>query len=673
MSKNYGWVGKILRVDLTNEEVNLEDTAKYEPEKYIGGEGLATRIAWNEIDSDIDPYGPENKLMFITGPLSGTLAPISGRGGVFGVSPRTQPGPWFTYSNMGGYWTSEMKFAGYDGAIIEGKTDEPKYLSIKDDEAELKDATGLWGSGSIATQKELKNKEGGDPAVLAIGSSGENKSNTGIIQHGQENASGEAGFGGVMGSKNLKAISIKGTGSVNIARPEEFLSACKEVSELLRGPITPHSLTGRKGRKPGRIQCSHSCVANCPVSLKRNIKRNLSGGSLDTWHHCVPSYWNTGWPRTAYPDMDMDPFQGFGRPEGDELKFLNEDLGLANWHILSMLVWLNECVKIGIDEIRGCELNPTDPEWVQDFLRKIARKEGEIGELFGDGLREAVEKLDLPERLEEIAKIEQPIFGFYSHRLSRVMEDEPSPIWIVNMLLCLTDSRDPISARAGHTLAFMEYYFPPFGHAGRGGTAGVDSRNHPIFKTMEKVAERVWGDGALEASFEPLDVKANTTIWLQHRGMINNSLILCEWAYPIMFKPVKDEEKLKKASPGDIFGDLSAEGKLFDAATGLDIGIEGLEKAAERSFNLARALQIRNHDRSRKDDTSPLWYFRDYPSKTMEGPRTVDEETLNQLLDKFYEMRGWNIETGRPTREKLEELDMEEIADELGEMGKLPS
>lgn len=672
MNKYHGWAGKILRIDLSSEEVKTEDTSKYEPEKYIGGEGLAYRIAWEEIGSDIDPYGEENKLMFLTGPLSGTLAPISGRGGVFSVSPRTQPEPWFTYSNMGGYWTSDLKFAGYDGLIIEGKADEPKYISIIDDDVQIKDASQLWGSGSVATQKEVRDIEGNDPSVLSIGPSGENKSNTGVIQHGQENASGESGFGGVMGAKNLKAVSIKGTGSVDIARPQEFLSRCKEVSNLLRGPIAPHSLTGTKGREIGRIQCSHSCVANCPISLKRNIKRKLSGGTLDTWHHCVPSYWNTGWPRTEYPDMDMDAFTGFGIPEGDELKFFTEDLGLANWHIVSMLVWLNECVKEGVDEIKGYKLRPKDPQWAQDFLRKVANKEGEIGELFGEGLREAANKLDLPDRLKEIAKIEQPIFGYYSHRLSRVMEDEPAPIWIINMLLWLTDTRDPISARAGHTLAFMEYYFPPFGPADRGGTAGVDSREHPIFRTMEKVAERVWGEGVLNASFEPIDAKAKAATWLQTRGMINNSLIVCEWAYPIMFKPVENEEQLRNASPEDITGDLTAEGKLFDAATGLNMGIDGLEKAAERAINLARALQIRNHDRSREDDMSPSWYFRDYPSKTKEGPRTADEKNIGKLLDSFYELRGWDIETGRPKRNKLEELDMKDIANELDKENKLP-
>ena len=258
MSKMYGWAGKVLRVDLTTKRVETEDTAQYVPQS-IGGKGIATRIAWNELKLNVGPYDAENILLFMSGPFTGTLAPTSGRGIVCGVSARTYPTLWFTYGTMGGDWAAEMKFAGFDGLVVRGISNNPVYLWVHDGEVQIKDSDGLWGLDTFCTQRSLKTLYGEESQVLCIGPAGENRVRWASIQHKLSNAIGDAGLGAVMGAKNLKAIAIRGTGGIKIARPAEFITACQEVTELISSGPTHDPVKGSQGMPPGpdTLTCSH--------------------------------------------------------------------------------------------------------------------------------------------------------------------------------------------------------------------------------------------------------------------------------------------------------------------------------------------------------------------------------------------------------------------------------
>jgi aldehyde:ferredoxin oxidoreductase len=203
-----GWAGKILRVDLSTGKIWTEPSLEY-GRKYIGGRGLAARIAWNEIPPGTGPFDPENRLILSVGPLTGTSAPNSGRATVCSLSPQAFPYEWFSYSSVGGYWGPTLKYAGYDAIVVQGESSQPVYLWVDDARVELRDARELWGKGTFATQEHLMREHGSDIRALTIGQAGENRCRIAIIASGSASAAGQGGFGAVMGSKNLKAIAAR--------------------------------------------------------------------------------------------------------------------------------------------------------------------------------------------------------------------------------------------------------------------------------------------------------------------------------------------------------------------------------------------------------------------------------------------------------------------------------
>jgi aldehyde:ferredoxin oxidoreductase len=257
----FGWTGKILDVDLTAGTTGVRDTMAYARD-YIGGRALASRIAWEEIPAGIDAYDPENRIIVATGPLTGTLSPTSGRTVMASLSPRTYPRAWYTHSTLGGWFGPELKYAGFDGIVIHGRADSPVYLEVRDGEAQLGSASDLWGRDARETQLALKRRVGEQAQVLTIGPAGENLVRFASVQHSEDNAAGHSGFGGVWGSKNLKAIVVRGTGGVPVADPEGLL---REVMAARFQP-TPYVtvLRNRDLTKPYPV-CSQACLFNCTV------------------------------------------------------------------------------------------------------------------------------------------------------------------------------------------------------------------------------------------------------------------------------------------------------------------------------------------------------------------------------------------------------------------------
>ena len=230
MSEIYGWTGKILRVDLSSREISTVATAKYVPD-FVGGVGIASRIAWEELSPGVDAFDPENMLFVMAGPLTGTTASGAGRVEVLGIAPQQHPSV-FSRSGMGGHWGAELKYTGYDGVIVQGKAEKPVYLWIHDGEVEIRDASNLWGRGTYGTTVALRALHGAKTRVISCGQAGERLSRIAVIQTETGNAAGQGGFGGVMGSKNLKAIAVRGTMGVKVARPQEFLDLCLRISQV---------------------------------------------------------------------------------------------------------------------------------------------------------------------------------------------------------------------------------------------------------------------------------------------------------------------------------------------------------------------------------------------------------------------------------------------------------
>jgi len=233
----YGYNGKILRVNLTDRSIKVEALDEAKAKKYIGGRGFGTRMMMDEVDPSVDALSPANKLMIVTGPLTGTATPTGGRYMAVTKSPLTGT---IASSNSGGYFGAELKFAGWDAIVFEGKASAPVYLNVVDDKVELLDAGKLWGKVLSATTDALEAAHGDKARILAIGPAGERLSLLAAIMNDRWRAAGRSGVGAVMGSKNLKAIVVRGSGKVAVADE----AALKDAFAVCMKKIKDNGVTG---------------------------------------------------------------------------------------------------------------------------------------------------------------------------------------------------------------------------------------------------------------------------------------------------------------------------------------------------------------------------------------------------------------------------------------------
>lgn len=234
----FGYTGKILRADLSSRKTWTDDTMKYKA--FIGGEGMAMKIMWDEVPPGTHPFAPQNKIVFGTGPLCGTGVPCSGRTNITSLLP-SSPFYGITSSHMGGYFATELKYAGWDLVVIEGQASSPVWLRIEDDKVRIEDARWIWGKGIFDTQAMIAGFMGKEAQVAAIGQAGENLVNLSVIRTGTSHSAG--GHGGVMGSKNLKAIVVKGSGKVGVAdedKLKEVFAGC--IKKLKENGVTGSGL-----------------------------------------------------------------------------------------------------------------------------------------------------------------------------------------------------------------------------------------------------------------------------------------------------------------------------------------------------------------------------------------------------------------------------------------------
>lgn len=232
----YGWIGKLIRVNLTKGTIKTEPLDMNDAKMYLGARGLGTKMFMNEVDPNVEPFSPENKLIFMTGPLTGTFATSAGRYEVVTRAPLTGT---IGAANSGGHWGPELKFAGYDGIIFEGKAAKPVYLYINNDVLELRSAEHLWGKTVNETTDELLKETSDEFRVACIGPAGEKLVLFATVMNEKGRAAGRSGLGAVMGSKNLKAVVVRGTGSVEVADKKGFYDACMSArKKLLAHPVT---------------------------------------------------------------------------------------------------------------------------------------------------------------------------------------------------------------------------------------------------------------------------------------------------------------------------------------------------------------------------------------------------------------------------------------------------
>jgi aldehyde:ferredoxin oxidoreductase len=607
-----GYAGKILHVDLntgkTRTEKLKEDTAK----KYIGGIGLGMRLWLANSKQGVEPFSPENPLVLALGPISGTMFPTAGNGHAFvSKSPETFAiGEAVAHGTFG----AELKRAGYDAIILTGKSEKPVYLWIDDELIQLLDASHLLGKSPAETEDAIKDDLGDYYIrVAAIGIAGEKLSRIACIINEKTRAAGRTGLGAVMGSKNLKAIAVRGTRDIVPAKPDEFMDMVKEFHERMKGPAT------RKYRTLGTPEnvLVHNALYCMPTRNYNNAHfeeaDKVSGevlnekfvakiiGCSSCAMRCehevvVPEgpYKGT-MTRMEYETLwAMGPYCGINR-----LDTIIKAMELANYYGMDAIStgviagFTMDCYENGIltqKDLDGIEANFGNSEALLQLIEKMGKREG-IGDILAEGVRIAGQKIG-----KGAEKLAQHIKG-----LEVTGYD----------LRCLK------TAALGFAVSFR----------------GADHNRHGAYafdvkgKVNRLKAEK--GRGKMVRDME--DTYA-----------LIDSFIVC------------------KFSRGTYYKELADMAKLYNLVTGIEMTPEELKRSGERINTVARLINIRE-GLGRKDDTLP-WKVMNMPIPD-EGPvkgAVVTQEELDLLLDDYYESRGWTLE-GVPTVAKLQELGMDDL------------
>jgi aldehyde:ferredoxin oxidoreductase len=612
-------MGKILRVDLTNGKISEEFPDEETLRLYLGGAALSTWYLLNETKKGIDPLGPENKLIFMTGPLTGTPSPSTGRYSVVAKSPLT--GIW-GQANSAGFWGRDLKRSGFDGVIFEGISSKPVYLVTEDGKAELRDAAHLWGKNTSETTKLIREELGEKFNVACIGTAGENLVKYAAIMNDCDEpnygrAAGRCGLGAVMGSKKVKAIASRGNAKIEVANPEEYKTEAKQRYDWVNqsmlkmtlevfGTPTMVDLVNVKGGLPTRnwqtgvFQAADNingtaineniligrkpCFA-CPIACGRlsEIKEGKYKSKGEG-----PEYESLGALGTM---CDIDNLGAITLAH-----FLCNEYGLDVISTGNTIGFAMECFEKGIltkENTGGLEFNFGDADLVIDLIPKIAKRDG-VGDLLAEGTRNMANKL-----------------GKDSIRFAMQVKGLELPAY---------DSR----AAKITGLAYAT--------ANRGGCHITGYIEGPAFLAMPFmiVEDAMVGDSLKE---NPEDTRV-----------------------------VKDFE--------DAFGIFDAIGgckfmgmvltsqdwaSLIEKLLGYTFTAEDFAKTGERLYNLARVYCVREGI-TRTDDTLPARLLEE---PLPEGPAKGQVVNLDPLLDAYYEYRSWDKKTGKPTKEKLIELGLD--------------
>jgi len=644
----YGWAGKLLRVDLSSRRVWVEQTMRWGTD-YFGGRGLAARIAWDELPPGIGAFDPANPIMFMPGVLAGTPAPSSGRTSILSVSPQSYPDEWFTRASIGGHWGTELKYAGYDGLILTGQADGPVYLWIEDDRVEIRDASHVWGQGIIGSQKQLLQELGSDVRILTIGQAGENRCRIAIIATETESAAGQGGFGAVMGAKQLKAIAVRGHGAIRVADPKELLARCEVVREGLR--IKYRVPRVNEQAETERTQKLYACTQHCAVPCVTFYdkvpgvvyKDRTYKGQM---HCCAPGFqkWGEHW--------------NIGFDAGFEVAQLANDYGLNHWEfIFGFGPWIHACQERGeLETLDGDRLDLNDPKFWVSLVEKTSLREG-WGDVFAEGGQRVPGILGVGEDL--IGQF-YPGYGQASHWDGHGAFGAPAyPYWLVTGLQWAFDTRDPLGGGHGHTSNF----------ARMAGAIPLD--DEAAWDKVRDLSEKVYGSRSAADPFSGYEGKAHAASLHCDMNPLKDALGICDNIFPFITDLQADDLMVRARG---IEG-LDFEHYFSEPALGLGLSRDEFYRTGTRIFTMERLLHIRNWGRTRATDETVIAYL-SYPEVNAnpftKERESVDPDGFRRLMDEFYDLRGWDRETGWPTRGALERLGMADAADDLAGIGKLP-
>ncbi|MFA6316482.1 MAG: aldehyde ferredoxin oxidoreductase family protein [Elusimicrobiota bacterium] len=605
-----GWTGNILRIDLTKKTYKKEHFTEEFARKWIGGRGFALKILWDELAPGVDPLGPDNKLLVVLGPIAGVPMPNSGKTVVAAKSPLTGT---YADGNIGSHITIQLRKAGYDIMIFEGRSAKPEYVLVEDDTVTFHPADDLWGKGTFDTQKVLEDKYGKTAGILSIGQGGENKVLFAVVRSMEGRAGGRPGIGAVMGSKNLKAIVVKGTKEIPMADPKEMkargvgdlkkvgamdktskwsvqgtnavLSWCNEMAAL---PVRNHrhsqsseawKLDGQRTSEArvATYGCPH-CTMRCGIAI------------LDKeGHESEIDYENVG---MLGPNLEI-----YDMKQMASLNYMCDDFGIDTISTGGTLSWYADAIDQGAT--KG-DFKFGDAERAKELTRMIALREG-IGDLLADGSLKAAKKV-----------------GHHSEAYA-------------------------IQCKGLELSAYNCKYVP--GQALAFGTSAIGAHHKEawIITYELKFSER-GGYGR---------DKAQKVVDLQRiRSSIFESLPICRFPWI------------------ELGWDLKNYPEYYNIATGANWTLEDFLKTGDRIYALMKAYWCREHpDTDRTADYPPRVYF-DPKIADKDGiiaGKHLEMDKYDELLSHYYDIRGWD-KRGVPTRKTMVSVGLEKEADQLAKV-----
>jgi aldehyde:ferredoxin oxidoreductase len=657
----YGYTGKILRVDLTTRQITVEPSSKYLPQ-YIGGRGLGARIYWDEIKPETEPLSPENKMIFTTGPLTGTGAFGAARSTLITKAAKGYPKKTYWVGTCGMGFGSEIKYAGYDAVIIQGASVKPVYLWIEDGNAEIRDAGALWGLITKETLEHLRRIHGDNIRAAVIGPAGENQVvHSGIVVDWGSGFS-MGGVGAVQGSKKLKAIVVHGTGRIEIANPKALLAVMDRLREwktIKLGEtkiIDGKEVTGVRetrwyrsfpleeaaGRITRRVRSCGACDKNCRNALEFNDKSQINIAD-----QCACEFLYLNPPKKYYAAL-IDQ-----RKASLEASILCEQLGLDVFFIYYTPWFMNEyrCFKSGAYEIGVLTKENTGLPWdkfgsaefIQEYLYAVAYRQGFGAHLADDDaltVKHIMEHEDFGLSRSQLAEIYQGIYtknsdfsGIDSHALAFYMNTDECAIRALVMQMDVKNGREP----------------------------------EPRWGTVPEPVRAKWLGvaHAIEKYYYGPEV-AQAAIRHEQIGMELDSLVICDWVSgKEAWWGVRELHGRPYPSIQDAPDTPNMGAEYWNAVTGITKTQEELYESYDMLRNLERAILVREGYRS-NDDGFFDWF---HELKDETGRLVCPREDFVKLKQEYYCQRGWDPETGIPTRAILVAKGLQDVADELEHRG----
>lgn len=659
----YGWCNRLLRVDLSDGRIWAEETGERGP-MFLGARGLAAKVLWDEYPEPVDAFDPRNPFMVMPGTLTGTRSPYSGRTNVCAFSPQAHPYTWFTRASIGADWGATLKKAGYDGIVVTGASEKPVYVLIQDDEVSIRPADGMWGLDAVEAQEAAQAAHGKHTRTLTIGPAGENLSRIATVHTASTSVAGQGGFGAVMGSKKLKAISVVGSGHVAVADPDRIQHLFRAIGDEVRPWKVGNRRNSLQARNEelaamggGRVR-AYPCTASCPTPCSLYMSDVPGCASPQKWTGgmaCVSGLFGGG--RGMYGLVDWK-LEG-GWRAAFELNMHANRLGLNHWDlIVGMLPWLRTCEKQGILPNLSGRVNQWDSNaWWMEWLSDIAFRRGD-GDALAEGGYRAAHVMNLG---VEFMERYYTGWGFSGHWDGHAALVNPIiyPFWIAGAVHWAMDTRDPASSTHGYVQNTM--YFGPLGYRANSETQG------PItWDQMMGIGERVYGRADTLDPKSGYEGKAIPAAVHGVRSIMKDCLPTDDQVFPLFYShTTPDRFPVIDGIPGP---DIDA--ALFRAGTGLDWDPAEFERAAERVLNLERAITIRHWGRDRRMDERviPAFEYKDNWTNPETGENyALDRTKFEAVMDEHYQLRGWDIETGWPTQDTLDRLDVGDIYQDMVE------